>query len=373
MKVCFTGGGTGGHVFPAFAIDSQLSILLSEEGEDYQRFWMGSGKPEEQEWVESTGMPYFAIRSGKLRRYLSWRIFPDMVAVCVGFWQALYLLRREKPDVIFSKGGYVSVPPVLAARLLRIPAVTHESDALPGLATKINARFVQAICISFADVSQYFPPRIQPKLVVTGVPSRLSRTRAQVDKAYQRFGISAHRKVIVVLGGSQGAAQINSLIWENLDSFLTLGDIVHQTGSGKYQKIEQDGYHALPFITEGLEDVLKAASVVISRAGATAIADFLEMEVPMVLIPLSVRASRGDQVENARRLERIGAAQVFAGETQVGIELFQLVKKVVTNEKLRREMIQKSISLRTEGAGTHIAQVIFQVGAIADKRSKNHD
>lgn len=372
MKVCFTGGGTGGHVFPAFAVDTQLQLLLAKEGHAYHRFWIGSGKTEEKAWVESTGIPYVSIRSGKLRRYFSWRFFPDMVNVCIGFWQALFLLRKEKPDVLFSKGGYVSVGPILAANILRIPAVTHESDALPGLATRINARFVQTVCISFAEVSHYFPPHLQKKLVVTGVPSRLSRTKAKVEKVHARFDIPLDRKIIVVLGGSQGATQINSIIWDNLDSFLALGDIIHQTGSGKYRKIEQEGYHALPFITEGLDDVLAAASLVISRSGATAIADFLEMEVPMLLIPLSLQASRGDQLENARRLENIGAAQVFTGGEQKDKELIKLVQKIVTDEQLRSNMIQKSILLRTEGAATHIAQVILQASATSHKRSQNY-
>lgn len=360
VKVCFTGGGTGGHVFPAFAVDNQLQLLLAQEGEPYHRFWIGSGKKEEREWVESAGIPYYAIRSGKLRRYVSWRFFPDMVAIVIGFWQALFLLHREKPAVLFSKGGYVSVPPVLAAKLLRIPAVTHESDAIPGLATKINALFVSTICIPFASVALFFPARMHKKFVVTGVPTRLSRRRAKPVVTFQTFNLRPERNLIVVLGGSQGAAQINRLIWDNLEAFLALGDIVHQCGLQNYQKIEREGYYGIPFITEGLEDLLRAATIVISRSGATALADFLEMEVPMILIPLGLHASRGDQLENARRLVDFGAAQVFEEDVHGAGELIQLVEKVLKDGALRQEMIRKSRLVRVEGATQQIAQMILE-------------
>jgi len=364
VKVCFTGGGTGGHVFPAFAVDDQLQLLLGQQGQPYQRFWIGSGKTEEKEWVEQAGIPYYAIRSGKLRRYLSWRFFPDMVAVFMGFWQALGLLYREKPAVLFSKGGYVSVPPVLAAKLLRIPAVTHESDAIPGLATKINARFVATICIPFAPVALFFPPRMHKKLVVTGVPTRLLRSRANSTSSFQTSG----RKLIVVLGGSQGATQINNLIWDNLEEFLALGDIVHQCGMQKFQKIERVGYYGLPFINEELEDLLRAATVVISRSGATALADFLEMEVPMILIPLGLHASRGDQLENARRLADTGAALVFEGDLSEAGELLKLVGKVLKDEELRQEMIRKMRLVRIEGSAQQIARMILETSRIKGHR-----
>ncbi len=345
MKVCFTGGGTGGHVFPAFAVDEELQQLV---GEDYVRFWIGSGHPQERQWVEGANFPYYPIKSGKLRRYFSWKLFPDMVNIVIGFFQALRILRKERPQLLFSKGGYVSVPPVVAARLLRIPSITHESDASPGLATRLNSLFANKICIPFEGSGQKLPPG---KLIVTGVPTRFSLERAQAN-----FKGGKGRKRIVVLGGSQGAQQINSLVWENLDKLLALCDVVHQTGSGKLLPVEREGYYPHPFFDEGFEEVLYSADVVISRSGATALADFLELQKPMILIPLNLKASRGDQVANAKRLEEAGAALVISGED--GDELIEAVTKVLNRDEFRETMVERGKSLHIKGSATKIAEAI---------------
>ncbi len=345
MKVCFTGGGTGGHVFPAFAVDDELQQII---GEDYERFWIGSGHPEERQWVEGADFPYYPIKSGKLRRYFSWKLFPDMVNIVVGFFQALKILRRERPQLLFSKGGYVSVPPVVAARLLGIPAITHESDASPGLATRLNSLFVKKICIPFEGAGQKLPHK---KLIVTGVPTRFSLERAQAN-----FKRGEGRPKIVVLGGSQGAQQINTLIWENLDQLLPLCDVVHQTGSGKFLPVERDGYYPHPFFHEEFEEVLHGADLVISRSGATALADFLELQKPMILIPLNLKASRGDQVANAKRLQEAGAALIISGED--GDELIQAVTKVLNGDEFREAMVERGKTLHTKGSATKIAKAI---------------
>jgi len=368
VKVCFTGGGTGGHVFPAFAVDEKLAEILRVGGDRYERFWIGSGLESERNWVEGAGIAYLEIKSGKLRRYLSWRLFPDLVGVVVGFFQSLAILTRERPDILFSKGGYVSVPPVLAARILRIPAVTHESDAIPGLATKINAQFVQAVCVPFAEAIATFPRKFRGKTVCTGVPSRLNRTRASADRGRQVFGISPGTPVVVVLGGSQGALQINNLVWDKLDELLELGEVVHQTGEKTFRPITRAGYHAVPFIADGLEDILAAATVVVSRSGATALADYLEMELPMVLIPLGNRASRGDQMENARRLKAVGAAEVLEGPEISGEQLVSVVRNLISHDIVRSSMVENMIPLRAEDPAGNIAGVILQTAEGTKKR-----
>ena len=368
VKVCFTGGGTGGHVFPAFAVDEKLAEILHMDGDRYERFWIGSGLQSERSWVEGAGIAYLEIKSGKLRRYLSWRLFPDIVGVAVGFFQSLAILRRERPDVLFSKGGYVTVPPVLAARLLRIPAVTHESDAIPGLATKINAHFVQAVCTPFAEASTAFSRKLRTKTVCTGVPSRLCRTRADAARGRQAFGIPPGIPVVVVLGGSQGALQINNLVWEKLDELVELGAVVHQTGEKTFRPIVREGYHAVPFIADGLEDILAAATVVVSRSGATALADYLEMGLPMVLIPLGNRASRGDQMENARRLGAVGAAVVLEGPEICGEQLVSVVRNLISHDIVRSSMVEKMIPLRAEDPAGKIAGVVLQTADGTNKR-----
>jgi len=351
VKICFTGGGTGGHVFPAFAIDAELRHLLPD---NYTRFWIGSGQVQERRWVEAANFPYYAIKSGKLRRYFAWKTISDAFAVLIGIIQAFKILRRERPHLLFSKGGYVSVPPVIAAWFLRIPSVTHESDALPGLATKINSLFATKICIPFEEVAQEFKPRRRKKLVVTGVPTRFSLERAQ-----HLYPIKEGKKRLLVLGGSQGAAQINALIWENLERLLPLCDIIHQTGSGKLQVIEKPGYHATQFFHSELEEVIGGATAVISRAGATAIADFLELQKPMILVPLNLKASRGDQLANAKRLEEAGAALVISGED--GEELIQAVTKVLNEEGFKEEMVERGKTLYSEGAQKRIAHLLIGI------------
>ncbi|HHU88926.1 MAG: UDP-N-acetylglucosamine--N-acetylmuramyl-(pentapeptide) pyrophosphoryl-undecaprenol N-acetylglucosamine transferase [Sphaerochaetaceae bacterium] len=345
MKVCFTGGGTGGHVFPAFAVDAELKVLV---GGDYERFWIGSGSPQERQWVEQEQIPYYSIKSGKLRRYFSWQTFPDLFNIVVGLFQALKILKKERPDILFSKGGYVSVPPVVAARLLKIPSITHESDALPGLATRLNSLFVDKVCIPFEGAEGKLPPK---KVVVTGVPTRLSLERAQTNKPPE-----GSQKRVVVLGGSQGAQQINTLIWDNLERLLPLCEVFHQTGSGKLIPLEREGYHPFPFLYDELEEVLHSATLVISRSGATALADFLELEKPMILIPLNLQASRGDQVANAERLEAAGAAIIISGDD--GDELIQAVTTVLNEEKFRETMIERGKSLYIKGSATKIAKAI---------------
>jgi UDP-N-acetylglucosamine--N-acetylmuramyl-(pentapeptide) pyrophosphoryl-undecaprenol N-acetylglucosamine transferase len=355
-------------VFPAFAVDEKLAAKLHQRGDRYERFWIGSGLRSERNWVEGAGIAYLEIKSGKLRRYLSWRLFPDLVGVVVGFFQSLAILRRERPDILFSKGGYVSVPPVLAARILGIPAVTHESDAFPGLATRIHAHFVQAVCIPFPEAITTFPRKLRPKTVSTGVPSRLCRTRANADRGRQAFGIPPGAPVIVVLGGSQGALQINNLVWETLDELVELGVVVHQTGDKTYRPITREGYHAVPFIADGLEDILAAATVVVSRSGATALADYLEMELPMVLIPLGSNASRGDQMENARRLGAVGAAEVLEGPQICGEQLVSVVRNLISHDIVRSSMVEKMIPMRAEDPAGKIAGVILQTAEGTKKR-----
>lgn len=372
MKVCFTGGGTGGHVFPVFAIDTQLAMRLQAVDEPYERFWMGSGLAHERGWVEAAGIPYRAISSGKLRRYFSWKLVPDMVHVVIGFFQALAILRREQPDVLFSKGGYVSVPPVFAASILNIPTITHESDALPGLATRINARFADVICLPFEGVKQHLPKNITGKTVVTGVPTRLSRVSADKERAYLRFGIPKGRPLIVVLGGSQGALQVNRMVWERLDALVSIGEVFHQTGEKTYREIDREGYHATPFVAEGFEDLLAAATVVVSRAGATAIADFLEMEIPMVLVPLGNGASRGEQMENAGRLADKGAALVLRGADAEGAVLVSMVDKIVNDREFRHGMMQAARSIRTPDAAALIASLVVDRVDDAKKRRYNN-
>jgi len=358
LRVCFTGGGTGGHVFPAFAVDEFLSAQ-SRRGEfRYERFWIGSRDERERRWIEEAGFRHVAISTGKLRRYVSLRNITDLFGIVAGFFQSLAILRRERPDILFSKGGFVSVPPVLAAWMLRIPSITHESDATAGLATRINARCALHTCIPFPEAAASYPRRLQGHLVVTGVPSRLSRKGCDANRARAKFALTEDKPVVVVLGGSQGALQINELVWDQLDQLLRFAQVVHQTGPATYRTIEKRGYRCVPFIGEELGDLLSAATLVVSRAGATALADFMEMEVAMLLIPLGLGESRGDQIENARRLERYGAAWVLDGNTVEQGTFTDAVRKLSSHAIVRNELVSRAKALHAADAAERIAHLI---------------
>ncbi|MGI6433189.1 MAG: UDP-N-acetylglucosamine--N-acetylmuramyl-(pentapeptide) pyrophosphoryl-undecaprenol N-acetylglucosamine transferase [Sphaerochaetaceae bacterium] len=346
MKVCFTGGGTGGHIFPAFAVDSYLQDTVPQ----YHRFWLGSTKAIEREWITEAGIPMYPIYSGKLRRYFSWRLFGDVVGIIIGFFQSLTILYKEKPQVLFSKGGYVSVPPVWAAALLGIPVLTHESDASAGLATRLNALVAAIVCIPFAEAQKGYPKRLWPKVRVTGVPTRLRKSASHSVK-------KSDKPLIVVLGGSQGAKQINELVWNHLDQLVGLATVVHQTGSSHSCDLNKEGYEWHPFIGKELEQLLGKATLVISRAGATALADYMEMEVPMLLIPLGKGASRGDQIENAKRLEHHGAAKVLDDESR----FFETVKELLDCDIVRQQLVQQANALYLKEADKIIGQLLIDL------------
>lgn len=352
MKICFTGGGSAGHIFPAFSVDRALLETLSH----YDRFWIGRDEAREKRWIVQKGFRHYAIATGKLRRYFSLRTPLDLFLIVIGFFQSLSILHKERPDLLFSKGGYVSVGPLYAAWCLKIPTITHESDATGGLATRLNGKVADSICIPFKEASASYPKKMREKLVVTGVPTQMRKEKADPQRAFRHFNLPPERDLVVVLGGSLGAKEINELIEESLDQLLLKASVVHQTGSFT-QLSGRENYRALPFITEILEDVLAAATLVISRAGATALTDYLEMEKPMLLIPLSLKASRGDQIENARRLEEGGAAVVLKKREEfLSTTLFLLHER-----KKRESMVQNGSTLYARGADKRIASHIVKM------------
>jgi UDP-N-acetylglucosamine--N-acetylmuramyl-(pentapeptide) pyrophosphoryl-undecaprenol N-acetylglucosamine transferase len=260
------------------------------------------------------GLAYAEIPSGKLRRYFSLKNCTDVFRIACGFFAALRIFLRRRPAVVFSKGGYVSFPPVLAAWFLRVPVITHESDLDPGLATLLNAPFAKKICVPYEESAAHFPARFRKKLVVTGNPVRREIFSGRADEGLRLTGFSGEKPVVLILGGSLGAQEINALARAALDELLPVCDIVHQTGEGKYEEISRPGYFAAPYFTSELPHILAAASVVVSRAGAGSLWEFLAAEKPALLIPLRGAGTRGDQLRNAAHFERMGAAKVLSGD-----------------------------------------------------------
>lgn len=307
MKSCIviTGGGTGGHVLPALAV----SEVLEAEGR-WHLAWIGSTTGVERQIVSRWGMEFHPIPAGKLRRYPSPRNLWDIFKTLAGFFRSLAILGRLRPVLLFSKGGYVSVPPVLAAAVLGIPVFSHESDVDPGLATRINSRFSRRVFVAYRESLAYYP---RGKALCTGNPVRREILAGEPDRGREIAGFNPQdsRPILLVLGGSLGARQLNRLVAQDLQRLLPVFRIIHQTGKDADLPPARPGeYFPQAFFPETYPHILACADVVLSRCGAGSVWELAARSKPAVFVPL-VEGSRGDQVLNARHCARAGAALVW--------------------------------------------------------------
>lgn len=312
--IAFTGGGTGGHIYPGLAVIQ----ALKEAGFGGRIVWIGSNKALDRSIVEKEGIEYFAISSGKLRRSLSLENIADAFRVVAGYFAARRLLADLKPALLFSKGGYVSVPPCRAAASLGIPYFTHESDASPGLATRLNARKAARILVSWPRTAAMLPSPLQAKAEVVGNPVRPSLFEGDAARGRRFIGAPADLPVVFFVGGSQGSLQVNDIVAALRPRLEGKAFIVHQTGKELFDptlNAEKAGcYKALPYIGDEMRDIMAASTIVSGRAGAGTIWESAALGKPMVLIPLAGLGTRGDQVENARMAEEAGAGICLTGE-----------------------------------------------------------
>ncbi len=303
LHILLTGGGTAGHVMPHLALYPKMKEL------GWRVSYVGT-KGMEKALVESKGIPFYVISAGKLRRYFSWQNFLDIFRLLLGLTQSAFIVFKIRPDIVFSKGGFVSVPISVAAWLFRIPVLTHESDLTPGLANKILARFSKSIFYSFPETASYLP---RNKAIFTGLPIRQELFKGEKDFGLKLcdFKKDDQRPILLFMGGSQGAQRINSFVRENLGKILLNYRVLHLCGKGKIdQKLKLCGYWQKDFAGEELKHLLAISDYVISRAGANSIYETLALKKPMILIPLSV-GSRGDQVLNAQSFKKQGLAEVI--------------------------------------------------------------
>lgn len=313
-RVLFTGGGTAGHVTP------NIALLEAAIGKNWEVAYVGSAAGIEREMIGALGIPYYPVASGKLRRYFSWQNFFDPFFILWGMLQSVVLCLRLRPDAVFSKGGFVSVPLVVAAWLLRVPVISHESDVTPGLANRLTYPFCRKICVTFEATVRYLPGG---KVNVTGTPVRRSLVAGDAAAGLEFLGFSGEKPVLLVFGGSLGAATINNQARRALPVLLQAFDVVHVVGNGNLEtSIEQPGYvnHYVQkeFIGEQFGHVLAAAAVVVSRAGANSLYELLMTRKPHLLIPLGKAASRGDQLDNARVFADLGFSRVLYEEALTG-------------------------------------------------------
>jgi UDP-N-acetylglucosamine--N-acetylmuramyl-(pentapeptide) pyrophosphoryl-undecaprenol N-acetylglucosamine transferase len=309
--VAFTGGGTAGHVFPGLAVAEALTKRW-----DGRIVWLGSRSGPERGLVEAAGIPFRPIPAGKLRRYRSLSNVTDVFRIVGGLAASLRVLAAERPALLFSKGGFVSVPPVVAARLLGIPAFTHESDADPGLATRINARFCELVMVAQPGAVDHFPPAMRGRVLVTGNPLRAAIYGADPVEGRRVAGCAPADRLVLVLGGSSGSAFLNGLVAPVAGELCASGiRLVHQTGDGKQGASGVAGCRVMPFIGVELPHLMAGADLVVSRAGANTLAELAALGRPSLLVPLSTAGSRGDQLRNAEIFRAAGAADVMPEET----------------------------------------------------------
>ncbi len=296
-RIILTGGGSAGHVPPNNAPIPQLK----EKG--YEIHYAGSYQGIEKDLIEPFGIPYHGISSGKLRRYFSLQNFSDPFRVLKGLAQARKLIRDLKPNVIFSKGGFVSVPIVLAGKQNHVPVIIHESDMTPGLANKIAIPCADKVCCNFPETLEHLP---KEKAVLTGSPIRQELLSGNKLAALNFCGFTPDKPVILVIGGSLGAVAVNNTVRAALPKLLESFQVIHLCGKGKMDETlaNTEGYCQFEYIKDELRDLFALADLVISRAGANAICELLALRKPNLLIPLSANASRGDQILNARSFER---------------------------------------------------------------------
>jgi UDP-N-acetylglucosamine--N-acetylmuramyl-(pentapeptide) pyrophosphoryl-undecaprenol N-acetylglucosamine transferase len=332
-KLVLTGGGSAGHVTPHLALIPKLEKM------GWDLHYIGSVDGIEKSLIkEGTNVPYYGISSGKLRRYFDLKNIKDPFKVAAGVAQAYLKLGKIKPDAVFSKGGFVAVPVVIAAWLRKIPVYIHESDITPGLANKISSKFASKIFVTFDEARKHFAAG---QAIVTGSPIRDELLQGSREKGLSFLGFRSHLPVLTIMGGSLGARKINEAVRESLPELLRSYQIVHICGKGNLdQNLNQtEGYSQFEYIQKELPDVVAATDFVVSRAGSNSIFEWLTLKIPMLLIPLSRAASRGDQILNAQSFEKQGFCYVLYEEDLTKESLLQSLKELKANkENMQRNM-----------------------------------
>lgn len=319
-KIILTGGGTAGHVTPNLALIPSLQKL------GYEIRYIGSYTGIERTLMERANIPYDGISSGKLRRYFDKQNFSDPIRILKGYKEALKLMKTHKPDVVFSKGGYVAVPVVLAAKHYKVPTIIHESDMTPGLANKLCIPSAKKVCCNFPETLPYLP---EEKAVLTGSPIRAELLQGDRLKGLQYTHLSANRPIILVIGGSQGSVTINTTIRSILPRLLRKYQVIHICGKGNLDEslIGLQGYVQYEYVDDPLKHLFAAVDLAVSRAGANSICELLALRKPNILIPLSAAASRGDQVLNAKSFAKQGFSTLLEEETLTEDSLYQAIEE----------------------------------------------
>ncbi|WP_291632456.1 undecaprenyldiphospho-muramoylpentapeptide beta-N-acetylglucosaminyltransferase [Clostridium sp.] len=341
-----TGGGSAGHVTPNLALIPKLKML------DYEIEYIGTKEGIERKIIEGENIKYYSISSGKLRRYFDFKNFTDPLKVVKGIFEARKIIKMQKPDIVFSKGGFVSVPVVLAAYLNKVPVIAHECDITPGLANKVAAPFCTKVCVTFPEALDKIK---KGKGVVTGNPIRRELLEGSKIKAIQICGFKDKKPVLLIIGGSLGSKAINEAIRTNLEKLILEYNVIHICGNGNFDKALQNksGYKQFEYTKDELPHLLAAADIVVSRAGANVIFELLALRKPNLLVPLSAKTSRGDQILNARSFEKSGYSMVIQDEELTPENLEMKIKELYDDrykyvKNMNSSNTEKSIDLIVE-------------------------
>ncbi|NQV13167.1 MAG: undecaprenyldiphospho-muramoylpentapeptide beta-N-acetylglucosaminyltransferase [Parcubacteria group bacterium] len=372
MRILLTGGGTGGHVMPVLAVVKAINDILPAEP---QYLWVGSRRGLEGKLAAANKIPFKSVATGKLRRYFSFFNIIDVCKIPLGMIQSFFVIGKFGPDVIFSKGGYVSVPVVVAGWLWRAPIITHESDIIPGLANKIIARLARKIAVSFPRTGQYFSGR---RVLVTGNPLRAEILAGNKVRAREKFNLAGEKPVILVVGGSQGAQKLNKVLLETLPRLLENYQVLHVCGQDNYQSVrrqvkeaglEQKGYSLQSFLSaQAMGDALALADLVITRAGINTLNEIAAWGKPALIVPIGREVLGEHQEVNAKYFREAGAAAVLP-DSEVGAErLVKEINDILANDDRRQDLGRKMAKLAHREAAEKLADQI-----IALARGNKHD
>ncbi len=378
MKIVFTGGGTGGHFYPIIAVAEAVQALATERQLLQPQFYFIAPKPFDEAALFANNITFIPCPAGKMRRYVSFENFTDLFVTLSGFVKALLALYKIYPDVVFSKGGYASVPTILAAHLLRIPIVIHESDAKPGRANILAAKYAFRIAVAFEGVGKYFPEKVRSRVGVTGIPVRRELARADIAGAAQLLGLDATVPTILIIGGSLGSQRINELVLTGLPDLVAAVNVIHQTGKDNFKEVQAAAsvileknpnasrYHAFPYLgPEPLRQAASAASLVVSRAGSTSITEIALWKKPAILIPIPESISH-DQRTNAYAYAHTGAAVVLEEENMTPHVLVSEVRRITGDIFLSASMAEKGSTFGNPEAARLIANELLAIGLSHD-------
>lgn len=373
MTIAFTGGGSGGHFYPIIAIAEAINDVVREERLVAPTLYYLSPDSFDSNALFENGIAYIRIPAGKVRRYASIRNVTDTFITLTGTILAIITLFRLYPDVVVSKGGYGSVPTTLAARLLRIPVVIHESDAKPGRANLLAAKFAKKIAISFESAAAYFPKRVQSRIARTGIPIRKALTRVETEGARQYLGLEKDVPTVLIMGGSSGAQKINETVLSSLPELVSLANIIHQTGRAHIKNVQAisqvvlannpnaSRYHTVDYLSEtSLQRVAGVADLIVSRAGANSLAEIGLWKKPAIIIPISESVSH-DQRTNAYAYARTGAAIVIENDNLSQHLFVSEIRRIIGDPELAKRMGLASAGFTDPDAARILAKEVLAI------------